>query len=208
MRINKKIVGFILAIAVCLSISGCKFPTVGVGDIPDPKDTVIVFFDSVCEGDFEKADACLGGASIDMNSENSGEFAARLLEYIQQSYSYKTIGEADVNGLNASQEIEFTYLDLNLTLEDLRNKATELGKNYIVTHDEAHTVLENGICTLTDEGAEMTSVEALDYIMASPEKYYTTKTFYVEMKYSQKAWHILINDELFEAIVGKYNITE
>lgn len=208
MRVNKRIIGFILGIAVCISVTGCKFPTVGVGDIPDPKDTVIAFFDSVCEGDFEKADSCLGGASISMNSENLGEFATRLLEYLQQSYSYKAIGDAEINGLNASQKIEFSYLDFNLLLEDLRSKATELGKNYMVVQDEKHTVLENGVCTLTDEGAEMVSVEALNYIMESPEKYYVTQTFCVEMKYSQKAWKILINDELFEAIVGKYNIAE
>lgn len=208
MRKNKIVTGFILMLTVCICITGCNFPTIGIGDIPDPKDTVTVFFDSVCKGDFERADTCLGGSSISMDSQDSSAFALKLLEYLQQSYSYKTVGEAKIDGLNSNQQVEFTYLDFNLLLDDLRSKSTELGKNYMVTHDETHTVVEGGVCSLTDEGAELVAIESLDYIMTSPEKYYTTKNFRIEMKYSQKSWHILINDELFEAIVGKYNVTE
>lgn len=208
MRLKKLSAGFILMLICCLIFTGCDFPTVGLGNVPDPGCTVVEFFNCVNEGDFAGADAYLADCSINMEDEISGEFAESLLNYLHESYDYETTEKITVNGLEATQKIRFRYLDLNMLTDDLRAKSTEIGQKYIYKRDESYTNVVDSVCTLTDEGAEHAAVEALDIIMQEPEKYYTEKDFDVILKYSGGKWLIHLNDELFNAIVGKYSVSE
>ncbi len=206
---RKKIIITVVALlAVCLQFSGCEFPTVGIGDLPSPQGTVEEFFDSICTGNLDKANTYLLNSSVSMDGETSGEFADELLGYLRASYDYKLVGDAEVNGLYATQKVVFTYLDPNILAEDLREQSTKVGQKYINTRDENYTTIEDGKCALTDEGAEQAAIEALEILMQTPEKYYNEKGFDIQLQYTQKAWHIELSDELFNAIVGKYSVAE
>lgn len=208
MRINKHIrtvLYLLLSLVLCGILSGCELPLTVVGNIPNPGDTVTAFFDGICEGDYKKADACLGGNSIAVRNSPPDDFSAALMSYLQASYSYRLLGDIEVNGIEANQSVEFTYLDLNLLSEDLGAKSSSLGKMYIKTQEETHTEIKNGGCTLTDEGAQSVAIEALNSIMTQPEKYYSVNTFNVQMRYQGNSWEILITDDLFDAIAGKYS---
>ena len=39
---------------------------------------------------------------------------------------------------------------------------------------------------------------------SKPERYYSTKTFDIQLKFNGKKWLVYIPDELFEVISGKY----
>lgn len=208
MKKKKIILAFITALVMCLQFSSCEFPTVGIGEIPSPQSTVEEFFDSVCAGDFDKADTYLVNSSISMEGEASGEFADKLLGYLLDSYSYQLVGDAEISSLYAEQEVKFTYLDTNKLTDDLRNESTKVGQKYVNRRDENYTTIEDGKCSLTDEGAEQAAIEALESIMQTPEKYYNEKKFDIQLEYTQKTWHIELNDELFNAIVGKYSVVE
>lgn len=205
MKNRKPALRLVLSLALCMMLTGCELPMTVMGDIPAPENTVTDFFDGICEGDFEKADACLSGSSIAMKNTPTDEFAAALMYYLEESYYYQPMSEIEVNGLEASQYIEFTYLDFDLLAEDLRDESSRLGKKYIKTQDAAHTAINDGVCTLTDEGAQSVAAEALDNLMTQPYQYYSADTFHIRLKYQGHSWKILMTDELFEAIAGKYS---
>lgn len=208
MKINKHIVTVLylsLSLVLCGILSGCELPLTIIGNIPAPEDTVTDFFDGICEGDYKKADACLSGSSIAMKNTPSDEFSVALMNYLQESYDYRLTGDVQMDGMEASQEIEFNYLDFDLLSEDLSSKSTSLGKLYIRTQDKDHTEIKDGVCTLTEKGAQSVAKEALDSIMEQPDKYYSVSTFNVHMRYQQQSWKIVMTDDLFEAIAGKYS---
>lgn len=201
----KRVLCLGLSLTLCAMLAGCELPLTIVGNIPDPESTVSNFFDGVCEGDFKKADACLSGSSIAMKTEPSNLFSIKLMSYLQDSYSYQLTSEMAVNELEASQDVVFTYLDFNLLSDDLRSESSRIGKKYIKIHDETHTEMNDGKCTLTDEGAQMVVIEALDSLMTEPYPYYSAATFHIRLKYQGQSWKIIMTDELFQAIAGKYS---
>ncbi len=197
----------VLSLAICLLLGSCSFPMRVVGKIPDPQQSVTGFFDSVCEGDFKKADAYLGDVSISMKDEPADGFSKKLMQYLNESYSYELVGQPKTNKLSSVQDVVFTYLDFSLLADDLRAKSSQIGKGYLSERNESYTELVDNATVLTDEGAELVAEEALDAIMTkNPEQYYTSATFRIQMKYQNKTWIILMNNDLFEAISGKFNV--
>lgn len=205
---KKKFFTVIMSLAICLQFSGCEFPTVGIGDIPSPQNTVNEFFYNICANDFDQADTYLLDSSISMEGETSDEFAAALLDYLSESYDYRLSGHPEVNGIYASQKVKFTYFDPELLADDLREQSTKLGQKYINTRNENYTTIEDGKCTLTDGGAKHAAIEALEILMQTPETYYNEKEFDIQLQYIRKMWRIELSDELFNAIIGKYSVSE
>ncbi len=197
---------FVFSLIVCLLLGSCEYPMRVIGSIPDPQQSVTGFFDSVCKGDFKKADTYLGEVSIGMKEEPTDGFSKKLMQYLNDSYSYELAGKASTDKLTATQDVNFTYLDFMLLADDLRAKSSQIGKQYVSEQNEAYTELIDNATVLTDEGAELVAQEALDSIMKkNPQKYYATQTFHIEMKYQKKAWIIMIDNDLFEAISGKFS---
>lgn len=192
------------ALMLCAALTGCDLPVKVVGGIPDPQDTVATFFDSVCAGDFETADACLMDSSVEMKQPPADDFSASLMTYLQQSYAWEPAGEPETDVTEARQNVNFRHLDPVLLSDDLRKTCASLGKKYLRTQDEAHTEMNNGVCSLTSDGAQAVAVEALDSIMSDPEQYYTTDAYEISLKLEGNSWKILMTDELFDAIAGKY----
>lgn len=199
----------VLSLAICLLLGSCSFPMRVVGKIPDPQQSVTGFFDSVCEGDFKKADTYLGDVSISMKDEPADGFSKKLMQYLNESYSYELAGKATTDRLSATQDVVFTYLDFTLLAADLRAKSSQIGQQYLADLDEAYTERVNNATVLTDEGAKLVAQEALDEVMKNnPQNYYASETFHINMKYQNKTWMIVMNNDLFEAISGKFSSRE
>lgn len=199
----------VLSLAICLLLGSCSFPMRVVGKIPDPQQSVTGFFDSVCEGDFKKADTYLGDVSISMKDEPADGFSKKLMQYLNESYSYELAGKATTDRLSATQDVVFTYLDFTLLAADLRAKSSQVGQQYLADLDEAYTERVNNATVLTDEGAKLVAQEALDEVMKNnPQNYYASETFHIDMKYQNKTWMIVMNNDLFEAISGKFSSRE
>lgn len=199
----------VLSLAICLLLGSCSFPMRVVGKIPDPQQSVTGFFDSVCEGDFKKADTYLGDVSISMKDEPADGFSKKLMQYLNESYSYELAGKATTDRLSATQDVVFTYLDFTLLADDLRAKSSQIGQQYLADLDEAYTERVNNATVLTDEGAKLVAQEALDEVMKNnPQNYYASETFHINMKYQNKTWMIVMNNDLFEAISGKFSSRE
>ena len=194
--------------AMLLSLTSCEMPMKIVGSIPDPKDTVTTFFDSVCAGDFAESDKHLSGVSLSMKKQVEGEFAKKLYGYLLQSYDYKIDGEVTCDLLDANCRVDFTYLDLNLLSGELKNLSTKLGKRYVTEVKDGYVEEKDGSYSLSDEGAEKVAAEALDSLMNEAEKYRSTRSFDICLKYSNGKWLVDLPDELFYAICGGFDLPE
>ena len=208
MSITKKLVCLFTALATGLMISACSMPVKIIGGIPEPKDTVTAFFDSVCAGDFKQSDKYLSGMSLSMKNQIEGQFAQNLYDYIVKSYRYRLIGDVHSSQLDADCKVEFTSLDLMLLSDDLKSLSTRLGKRYIAESREGYVEEKDGSITLTDEGAEKIAVEALDQLMTDPDKYCSAKTYDIILKYQSGQWLISITDDLFDAICGGFSLED
>lgn len=177
-----------------------------IGTIPDPAPTVTGFFDSLCAGDFQKADSYLADVSVSMKEEPVGGFQQKLYGYLLKSYRYQTVGQPETDSFDARQDVSFTYLDFDRLAGDLREQSSKLGKKYMVERNEAYAEPHGTSWELTDKGAEMVASEALDKLLSdNPEPYYTTRTFRIRLKYQDRAWHILMDNDLFDAISGQFS---
>ena len=56
MTLTKKLICMITVLAAFMSLTACEMPMTVIGSIPEPRDTVESFFDSVCAGDFAESD--------------------------------------------------------------------------------------------------------------------------------------------------------
>ena len=208
MSVKKRILFLFTALAAILSLSACDMPLKIVGDIPEPADTVTAFFDNVCKGNFNKADEYLSDMSLSMKNDIDGVFAQKLYSYLVESYKYKINGDVSCSQLNASCKVDFTYFDFNLISEDLKSMSTKLGKRYIAENREGYVDEKDGAVILTDDGAEKIAAEALDELMKDSEKYCTSKTFDIKLKYNGSKWLISITDDLFYAISGGFDLED
>ena len=209
MTLTKKLICMITVFAAFMSLTACEMPMTVIGSIPEPRDTVESFFDSVCAGDFAESDKYLSGVSISMKKQAEGEFAQKLYDYLIKSYRYKINGQVTSELLDADCKVDFTYLDFNALAGDLKTASTTLGKRYMSSElKEDYVEKKNGSYSLTDEGAEKVASEALDILMENQEKYLSTRSFDIKLKYSQGKWLIDLPDELFYAICGGFELSE
>ncbi|MBQ5545063.1 MAG: hypothetical protein IIU00_05230 [Clostridia bacterium] len=193
------------ALLLCVSMTACTLPVKVIGRVPDPQDTVASFFDSVCRGDYEAADLCLNGCSIAMKQQPTDVFSAALLEYLKESYAWEPVELPETSLTEAHQTVMFRHLDPALLSDDLRAAASKLGKQYLRTRDPAHTQMTDGVCSLTEEGAQAVAAEALDSLMTAPDAYYASDIYDITLTLEGSKWKIQMTDELFDAIVGRYN---
>ena len=208
MSFTKKLTCIVAVFAVLLSLTACDMPMKVIGSIPDPKDTVITFFDSVCAGDFAESDKHLSGISLSMKKQVEGVFSQKLYNYLLKSYCYELRGEVYSEKLDANCKVEFTSLDLNLLSGDLKSAATKLGRQYMAETKEGYVEKKGDSYTLSDEGAEKVAAEALDSLMTSSEKYCSTRTYDINLKYGNGKWLINLPEDLFSAICGGFDISD
>lgn len=205
MSITKRLLCLFSVLAVLVSFTACEMPMKVVGSIPEPEETVKAFFDSVCAGKFAESDRYLSGVSLSMKKEIEGEFAQKLYDNLLKSYGYRIDGEVVAESLDASCQVEFTFLDLNLLSDDLKTASTTLGKKYVKETKEGYVEDKDGSYLLSDAGAEKVAAEALDQLMNDRGKYCSTKKFDLHLKYSGSKWLITLPDELFYAICGGFD---
>lgn len=193
-----------IAFLLCLALAGCRFPLVTLSPVPPPEDAVRAFFDAVCDGDWDTADALLDGRSVALRNPPEDAFSTAFLQYMQLSYHYELTDSFRKSGMEATGKVRFTSLSPDLLAGDLRAASTRIGRAYIQSQEPAHTQTTDGVCTLTEEGARAVALEALESLMTQPDAYLAARDYPVELHYDGTRWKIQLSGELFDAIVGKY----
>ena len=169
-----------------------------------PEDTVTHFFDSFIAGDTKAALKDLDSSRqllyIPSDADSTG-----LMYYdaLQDSYSYKLLGPAEVNKGHAVQKVSFSYLQLSelpgpiygYVMDDMVEFVKNHPKNEI--YDSEENYLPEALDTVYRHGVE--------HILKDANRYYTTVELELPLDYSGGRWYLHVDDELIRAFCGGVN---
>lgn len=160
--------------------------------VPDPELTVSEFFDSVEQGDFEKAAGCLSNySSLGIENKGSADSISQKLEKcLAESYSYE-LGECSVTARSAQQKVEFTFLPVESIVPDLQSRAEE------IAYDLKYQGVE------IDEKKALEILDGvLDELMKDGKDHTVTRTFTLTLDYDGEKWLIELPSQVLSAICG------
>ncbi len=190
----------ILLTATIIGISGIKAigPMVSeeprsLNSLPEPGETVKNFFDCIVNGDFEKSAEYLSnystlGFSADAEDDKLADF---IKTNLLSSYSYEFIGECEAKSVTAVQKVDFTFLETEAIIEELRENAS------VIAYDKSYEGIE-----IDEAVANEILYEAITEIEGHIDEYYTTKSITINLAYDGEKWEMELPKELFDAIIG------
>ena len=187
--------------AVCACITGQAEGTIYTRTEGDPQDTVFSYLDNYISGDYSATSEYTSDHSvIGFISESSDSDSARLLECLKKSYSYKLHGDCRIDGLEARQKIELTYLKLSDIKSDLLAKTNETAQEMVQTLPSGRIYDSDG--NYLEEFIAAAYQQALDEVLSGCDKYYTTELIETTLSYSDKRWLLNMSSDLLSALCG------
>lgn len=208
-------IGFslLLMIAVImLAYYGRNAGTIYFQTSGNPADTVNAFYEAALHGKYDEAYSYLYdysdlGLDFPKTSENSylqNDFLSsdeRIIEALQDSYHYRMIGEPVISKLNATQKVEFTYLDMNHFFDNVNARYYRILEDKVQTMPKREVFDDAGNYRL--DVLEMVYEEAVEQSIQYANQYYSSKEYEVALVYEDRAWHILWNDQMKEGFLGR-----
>lgn len=181
----------LLVVALCVFRE--SLAPVGYSSLPAPQESVAGFFEALRVGDSEGCDAYISGYStLGMDAGSPSAVTAALRERLNESYSYSFVGECEIDGMEARQEVEVTYLDLSLLGEPLRLKTNEVAEEMNYQGEEIHD----------EASAERTMLEAIERMSGGLSAYYVTERLTVRLESDGSAWRIKPDSGFSRVIMG------
>lgn len=187
--------------ALILSVFAPSLGTLITAPAGDPQEAVTGFFDALSAGDYDGAYSYLSDyTSLGLENSPESEAGQQIYQALRQSYSYKLYGECSKNGLNASQQVLLTHLDLTALKADLK-EATETALNQLVQtlpKDELYDENKNYLPSVTDTAY----ANAVTSLLGHVQDYYTTTGLELALTYTDGGWRIVTNNLMLNAICG------
>lgn len=167
----------------------------------DPQDTVICFFDSILDHDWETACSCLSDySSLGMEEPPEDPAEAALYEALQASYAYSLSGDCSVTGLNAVQEVRFTYLDLP-SLSGSLQAETVSAVQRLVEELPAGQIYD-GQGGYREDFISLAYLDAVRTVLLHPDPYLRTAVLPLELHYTDGIWKLSASPALLTALSG------
>ena len=139
----------------------------------DPQKTVTEFLDAIIAGDYQKAYGYLDGYStLGLEQEPESPEGKLVMEALKQSYSYSLSGTCAKKGINASQIILLSRLDVKAV------------NNYAAAR------------------SDLDYLSALQTVLADVRQYYTSDIIDISLKYINGQWKIIPDSTLISALQG------
>lgn len=190
------------ALAVTICRKGPATETVFLTEPADPRLTAESFFGAVCAGRYGDAYAFLSGSSdLGLQNEPRDESERLLYDALRESYAVSLDGDAVRTGTAAELEAEFTCLDVPALMggihEDVNARLAKAVENAKYAED-----VYNGDGSYKDEVVYAAYLQALKARLIKPERYYATVRLTVTMEYRDRAWHIVPDKAMMDALAG------
>ncbi|MCC8048785.1 MAG: class A beta-lactamase-related serine hydrolase [Oscillospiraceae bacterium] len=165
-------------------------------------ETAVSFLDALCGGDYDAAGALLAGDStLGLQTLPDSDEGAALWSLLTESWSYTLCGGCEQDGTTATQEVEFTSLDLSAMLEGLDEDITaalaERVENAALSSDIYD---ENG--DYREEIVMQVYSEALAARCAAAEGSCVTRSLTLTLTYTDGAWRVVADEALVNALFG------
>lgn len=167
----------------------------------DPRETAERFFTAIDAEQYDLACSYLRDYdSLGLGSEPADEASSLINDALKDSYSWKLYGDCEVSGLNATQTVIFTYLDLSAIDDIIVEKTADNMNSFIATRSNRELYDNDGkfFSSVTDEAYSL----AVNYALSRASDYYVTVAFNLELVYSDNEWRILTDQSLLNALVG------
>lgn len=189
------------ALALIISIVGVHAGTLIAKPTGNPQEVAVEFMDSVIAGDYEKAYSFLNGySSLGLENEPSDEIGKLMYDALKKSFSYELTGECFVDKLEANQQIQFTFLDLPSTEEDVQTKTEAILKEIVASRPAKSVYDENN--NYLPEVAHEAYAKALNEVLQHAEDYYTSDGVLLQLVYSDGSWSVIPAQSLIKALSG------
>lgn len=188
--------------ALALAFYGCRYGLVLARYAEPPRKTVERFLSALERGDRAAALGFVDGAPM-LRPESSpeDESTAALLAAMRESQVIRPLGEGETQGLYATQELEYSELDLTALLADAREIVlARLGtivaeRPYRDVYDAKGAYLPE----VTDEAWDW----AVGELLARREDYTGRGSLCLTLRYDEELWHILPDEALIRLLGGR-----
>lgn len=189
------------ALAMLLALIGSSAGTLYSKVEGAPGETVTRFYDALIARDYPTAYACLSDyTSLGLESPPSSDNAALVYEALLDSYEYTLVGEARIDGLKATQDVRFKYLELE-SLEASVADGVERRLKDIVESRPREQVYDEEDKYLPGVTEEAYSA-SLTAVLAHADSYYTSTVIEVELTYTNGQWLIVTSRSMLDALMG------
>lgn len=191
----------LLAAALLLCVYASWRGSLYIKPSGNPQYTVSNFFDSLLAGKYRDAYACLSDyTTLGLENEPNSEEARLIYQALKDSYQYELVGKCREDQLNAVQTVSFRYLNVKRVESEISKRVNTVLAFLVAEKPRNEVYDENDqyLPELTDE----VYLRALQQVLESPDFYYSTAEFDVELSYINGEWLMQTNQELFRAIMG------
>ncbi len=189
------------AAAVILCIVGVNAGTLIAKPDGDPQQCAVDFMDSITTGNYEHAYSLLKGYSgLGLENEPSDEAGKIMYDALKKSYSYSLTGDCIVDLLEARQQIQFNYLDLPATEDDIQIQTmNELEK---IVNTRSKSSVYDSHNNYLPEVTKEAYTKAVQSVLANAEKYYTSTGIQLQLEYNGDGWFVIPAESLLMALSG------
>ena len=167
----------------------------------NPQYTVTSFFDALLAERYQEAYDCLSDyTTLGLENEPENEEARLIYQALKDSYSYELVGRCEENQMEAVQRVSFTFLNVKRVETEISKRVNTVLALLVAEkpRNEVYDANDQYLPELTDE----VYLLALKQVLESPEFYYGTAEFDVELSYIDGQWLMKTNPALFNALMG------
>lgn len=204
---NKKTVSRITAVfssALLLLFTGCDFTTKIISNSPEPQAVLTSFFTELKEGDYEECDQYLAdNVTFVVKDTSEYNFLNDLFAMETENITYEFIGDTKFNGVNASQKVKITTLDINKMTEYMKANVNDAVYEYLVETSEQTFDKEN-----PDHISGAIKQALKDFFENKSDDDFAVSEFDVKFEYSDGCWKIIADEQFISAVFGGTTDTE
>lgn len=167
----------------------------------DPAETAKVFFDAIDSGDYETAYACLRDyTSLGLENTPQSETGAMASAALKESYGYELVGACEREKLTAHQKVNFTYLDLTKTHDDITDTTMDELEKLVkkLPRDEIYDENNQYKPEVANEAYRL----AVEDVLKNAQNYYSTVEIDLELAYANGKWQVITSPALLKALNG------
>ena len=192
---------FLGTMAILLCIYAASGNTIYTRASGDPRETIVLFTESLKNGDYHTADSLLlKGASLGLNRTPDSEEEALLLAALKASWDFAPYGECTITQRSAWQQMRVQHLSLTALDAALQERSKEVLSGLVRSLPMTEVYDENG--EYLPSLAETAYRKALRDVISHAEDYYTYTGITLELRESNGTWLIVPDERLISVLSG------
>lgn len=193
-----------LSSALLLLFTGCDFTTKIISNAPKPQAVLTSFFTELKEGNYEACDQYLAdNVTFVVKDTSEYNFLNDLVALETENLEYEFIGKTKFNGVNASQKVKITTLDINKMTEYMKANVNDAVYEYLVDSGEQNFDKEN-----PDHISGAIKQAMTDFLEDKSDDDFSVSEITVNFEYSDGCWKIVADEQFISAIFGGSTETE